>query len=303
MSRYVFGFDFGTLSCRGVAIDLSDGRLAATAESSYRSGVISGRMKHKEIALEPEWNLQDPDDWLESMACVSRQMLDSAGIRPEEVLGVGTDFTSCTLLPVLEDGTPLCTLDIYRDRPNAWPKLWKHHGAQRYAEKIEACAKAHTDWLDTYFGGAVSSEWAYPKILQVAEEDPDIYRAADYFMEAVDYIVFRLTGQNTRTNGILGVNAFYIEGRGYPDREFARALNPLMEVRSQRRSGCRRGSRRDEERQHAAGDGNQYLSSDDVQGIPSGDGNLLDRGRRYDPGTVWIRIRTAGNRRRVQLVC
>lgn len=229
MSRYVFGFDFGTLSCRGVAIDLSDGRLAATAESSYRSGVISGRMKHKEIALEPEWNLQDPDDWLESMACVSRQMLDSAGIRPEEVLGVGTDFTSCTLLPVLEDGTPLCTLDIYTDRPNAWPKLWKHHGAQRYAEKIEACAKAHTDWLDTYFGGAVSSEWAYPKILQVAEEDPDIYRAADYFMEAVDYIVFRLTGQNTRTNGILGVNAFYIEGRGYPDREFARALNPLME--------------------------------------------------------------------------
>ena len=229
MSNYVFGFDFGTLSCRGVAIDLSDGSLAATAECPYRSGVISGRMKHRDIALPPGWNLQDPDDWLESMADVSKQMLRSSKIRPEEVLAVGTDFTSCTLLPVLSDGTPLCTLEEYRDRPNAWPKLWKHHGAQKYAERIEAYAKEHTDWLDTYFGGAVSSEWAYPKILQVVEEDPDIYEAADLFMEAVDYIVLRMTGNNTRTNGILGVNAFYIEGKGYPDRSFARALNPLME--------------------------------------------------------------------------
>lgn len=229
MKRYVFGFDFGTLSCRGVAVDLETGELAATAEHAYKSGVISGTMKHRPIRLKDEWFLQDPDDWEESMGIVSRTMLAQGNILPEEVLAVGTDFTSCTLLPVKEDSTPLCRLEQYRDRPNAWPKLWKHHGAQVYAERIEAYAKANTTWLKKYFGNSVSSEWVYPKILQVAEEDPDIYEEAAYFMEAVDYIVFMLTGNNTRNSGILGVNSFWTEERGYPDPQFAKALNPLME--------------------------------------------------------------------------
>ncbi len=229
MSRYVLGFDFGTLSCRGVALDLNTGKMAATAESPYKNGVISGEMKHKPIKLEPEWFLQDPDDWLESMVSVSREMLREGRIKPEEVAGIGTDFTSCTLIPIKKDGTPLCKMDCFRDIPNAWPKLWKHHGAQPYAERIEKYAKENTTWLKEYFGNSVSSEWVYPKMLQVAEENPEIYIEADYFIEAVDYIVMLLTGINSRNSGILGVNAFWVKGKGYPDAAFARALNPLLE--------------------------------------------------------------------------
>ncbi len=229
MSRYVLGFDFGTLSCRGVALDLENGQMAATAERDYEHGVISGMMHHKPIKLESEWFLQDPDDWIESMIHVSREMLKKGNISPEEVAGIGTDFTSCTLLPVKKDGTPLCKLDRFRDIPNAWPKLWKHHGAQAYAERIEAYAKKNTAWLKEYFGNSVSSEWVYPKMLQVAEENPEVYKEADLFMEAVDYIVMALTGKNSRNSGVLGVNAFWIEGRGYPDPAFAKALNPLLE--------------------------------------------------------------------------
>lgn len=229
MKRYVLGFDFGTLSCRGVALDLSNGQLVATAEHAYRSGVISGKMKHKSIPLKKEWFLQDPDDWIESMSIVSKCMLLEAGINSEQIAGIGTDFTSCTLLPVKKDGTPLCKIPEYRDRPNAWPKLWKHHGAQAQAERIERYAREHTTWLKEYFGNSVSSEWAYPKMLQVLEEDPDIYEEADYFIEAVDWIVMKLTGVNSRTNGILGVNAFYIEGKGYPDKAFAKAFHPMFE--------------------------------------------------------------------------
>lgn len=228
MSKYVLGFDFGTLSCRGLLIDLADGEMKATAEHSYKSGVIAGEMKHKPIPLEKEWFLQDPDDWVESMGIVSKEMLSETGISPEDVIGVGTDFTSCTLLPVKKDGTPLCRLEEFRDIPNAWPKLWKHHGAQIYAERIERYAKENTTWLKEYFGNSVSSEWVYPKILQVVEEDPEVYQAADYFMEAVDYIVMLLTGENTRNKGVLGVNAFWTEKNGYPEKEFAGALNPLM---------------------------------------------------------------------------
>lgn len=229
MSDCVFGFDFGTMSCRGVAISLEDGRVLATAEKEYKNGVISERLPNGGAALPPEWFLQSPEDWLESMRCVSREMLAVGNIKPGEVLGLGTDFTNCTLLPVLKDGTPLCTTDKYKDRPNAWPKLWKHHGAQKYAEQIEAYAKEHCDWLKTYFGNSVSSEWVFPKVMQVLKEDPDIYAAAEYFIEAVDWIVYRLTGELTRNYGVLGVNAFWVKGRGFPDKAFLRALSPELE--------------------------------------------------------------------------
>lgn len=229
MSKYVFGFDFGTLSCRGVAISLDDGSLAATEECHYQHGVISGTMKHKPIPLPNEWFLQDPEDWVESMSIVSQRLLKDSGIRPEDVVGIGTDFTSCTLLPIKKNGEPLCLDERFRDNPNAWPKLWKHHGAQSYAERIERYAKAHTTWLKEYFGNSVSSEWVFPKMMQVAEEAPEIYREADYFIEAVDYIVLLMTGNLARNSGVLGVNAFWIEGRGYPDREFCKAIHPLME--------------------------------------------------------------------------
>ncbi len=223
MSKYVFGFDFGTLSVRGIALNLETGEETASAEWPYRSGVIQGEMKHRPIRLPDEWFLQDPDDWLEGIAKVSKELLKKGNIAPEDVAAVGTDFTSCTLLPIKRDGTPLCKCPEFRDNPNSWPKLWKHHGAQKYAEKIEEYAKSHTVWLKKYFGNSVSSEWVFPKALQVAVESPEIYDAADYFIEAVDWIVMYLTGELTRTNGILGVNAFWNEDTGYPDKEFCKA--------------------------------------------------------------------------------
>src|SRR5438067_9203305 len=38
-----------------------------------------------------------------------------------------SDFTACTMLPVLADGTPLCELPEFAERPHAYVKLWKHH--------------------------------------------------------------------------------------------------------------------------------------------------------------------------------
>lgn len=229
MGSYAFGFDYGTLSCRGIAIDLKTGQVAAAAERQYAHGVINGKMYHADIPLQKEWNLQDPMDWLVCICEISREMLEKGNIRPEEVKSIGTDFTNCTLLPIKKDGTPLCLLKEFRDIPNAWPKLWKHHGAQKYAEEIETYAKEHTTWLKDYFGNSVSSEWVFPKMLQVLREDPEVYYAADYFMEAVDYIVMALTDKVTRCSATLGVNCFWVKDRGYPDRDFLKAIDPRLE--------------------------------------------------------------------------
>ena len=228
MGKCVFGFDFGTLSCRGVAIDLTDGKLLATAEKKYAHGEICECLPDG-TKLPQDWFLQNPRDWLESMQYVSKTMLCEGNIKAENVLGMGTDFTSCTLLPIKKDGTPLCEIERWSGYPNAWPKLWKHHGAQKYAEQIEIYARKHTTWLKDYFGNSVSSEWVFPKVMQVLEENPEIYEEADYFIEGVDWIVYRLTGELTRNYGILGVNAFWVKGQGFPGHGFLKGLAPELE--------------------------------------------------------------------------
>ena len=64
--------------------------------------------------LPPDWALQDPEDYGERAARRgARRRSRPAGVDAREVVGIGTDFTACTLMPVLADGTPLCELDEF----------------------------------------------------------------------------------------------------------------------------------------------------------------------------------------------
>jgi L-ribulokinase len=142
-----------------------------------------------------------------------------------DVIGVGTDFTACTVLPALDDGTPLCELDEFRDRPHAYVKLWRHHAAQPQADRINALAhERHEPWIARY-GGRLSSEWELAKGLQLLEDDPEIYRRMDHWVEAADWIVWRLCGTYVRNICTAGYKAVYQDG-AYPDPEFLAALDP-----------------------------------------------------------------------------
>ena len=148
-----------------------------------------------------------------------------AGIDPGQVVGIGTDFTACTVLPVLADGTPLCELPEYAERPHAYVKLWKHHAAQAQADRINELAHGRGEsWIGRY-GGLISSEWEFAKGLQLLEEDPELYARTDLFVEAADWIVWQLTGRYVRNACTAGYKGIYQDGR-YPDRDFLAALNP-----------------------------------------------------------------------------
>ena len=124
------------------------------------------------FALEPDWALQDPDDYLRVLKTTIPQVLKDAGVVADDVIGVGIDFTACTMLPVTADGRPLCTLPEWRRVPHAWVKLWKHHAAQPEADRINQVAReAGQAWLDRY-GGRISSEWFFSKALQILNEAP-----------------------------------------------------------------------------------------------------------------------------------
>jgi len=229
MGNYTIGIDFGTESGRAVLVDISNGEIIATAVHPYANGVIDEVLPGTEIRLPPDWALQDPNDYLEVVKRTIPAILRESGVAPENVIGVGIDFTACTMLPTTADGTPLCFLPEWRANPHAWVKLWKHHAAQPEANELNEIARQmNQPWLDRY-GGKISSEWFFPKAWQILDEAPEVYEAADRLIEAADWIVWQLTGVETRNNCTAGYKAIWSKREGFPPDVFFKALDSRME--------------------------------------------------------------------------
>jgi L-ribulokinase len=229
--RYAVGVDFGTESGRAVLVSCADGREIGTNVYPYRNGVIDERLPapHDGVPLEPDWALQDPEDYLRTFPETVPALLTETGVDPADVIGVGIDFTSCTMLPTLADGTPLCLLDDLRAEPHAWVKLWKHHAAQPEADRINAVAAERGEpWLPRY-GGRISSEWFFSKALQILDEALDVYARAGRLIEAADWIVWQLTGTETRSSCTAGYKALWSKRDGFPADAFFAALDPRFE--------------------------------------------------------------------------
>jgi L-ribulokinase len=230
-SKYAIGIDFGTESGRAVLVDTQTGREIATSVYSYENGVINEKLPvdGDPVVLEPEWALQDPQDYIRTFQQTVPDVLSQTGINPEDVIGIGIDFTACTMLPVKSDGTPLCELPDFRRNPHTWVKLWKHHAAQPEADKINATARRLNEvWLDRY-GGKISSEWFFAKALQILDEAPEIYDAADRLLEAADWVVWQLTAVEKRNSCTAGYKAMWSKKEGYPPDTFFKALDPRLE--------------------------------------------------------------------------
>ena len=226
MSKYSIGADFGTLSCRALLVDVHTGKEIATASKNYEHAVIDETMVYSGKKLPQDYALQHPQDYLDVLEYTVKKVIADSGVNPADIIGLGIDFTACTLLPVYSDGQPLCFDAKYKEEPHAYVKLWKHHAAQKYATRInETAEKRGEKWLQRY-GGKISSEWLFAKVLQVLEEAPAIYDEADYFIEAADWVIWRLTGAQTRNSCTAGYKAMYHKRDGYPPKEFFGALNP-----------------------------------------------------------------------------
>jgi L-ribulokinase len=229
MTKYAIGVDFGTESGRAVLVNVADGRELATSVHPYSNRVIDEELPESGIALEPDWALQDPNDYLEVFKNTIPAVLKESGVSAEDVIGVGVDFTACTMLPTKADGTPLCFLPEWRNNPHAWVKLWKHHAAQPEADKINQTARDMGEgWLDRY-GGKISSEWFFSKTLQIVDEAPEVYKAADRLLEATDWVIWQLTGVETRNSCTAGYKAMWSKREGFPDKKYFAALDPRLE--------------------------------------------------------------------------
>ncbi|HRU07737.1 MAG TPA: ribulokinase, partial [Candidatus Brocadiia bacterium] len=227
MPRYALGLDFGTGSARALLVDVETGAEAAQSVRAYPDGVITESLPIPAGPRLPrDWALQNPADWLTVLKQIVPEAMSMAKAKPWEVVGIGVDFTACTLLPVTADGTPLSFQPQWRHIPNAWCKLWKHHGADPEVRHIMNIATQRKEAFLPYYGGCMSSEWLLPKALQVLRESPDVYKAADYFIEAGDWIVWKLTGRLTRNSTAAGYKGTWVHELGFPSPEFLEAVDP-----------------------------------------------------------------------------
>lgn len=227
--KYSIGVDFGTQSGRAVLVEVDTGKEVATAVTPYRDGVIDEYLPGTNIKLEDDWALQNPDDYLDVLFTAVPKVIKDSGIDSADVIGLGIDFTACTMLPVAKDGRALCQFLEYKNNPHAWVKLWKHHAAQPEANKFNKIAEERGEEFLVRYGGKISSEWLIPKIWQILDEAPEIYEAADRFMEATDWVTMQMTGIEARNSCTAGYKAIWHKQKDYPDKEFFKALDPRLE--------------------------------------------------------------------------
>lgn len=225
MKRYALGIDFGTLSGRALLVELDTGDEIAVSVKQYTHGVMDKALPCG-TRLDTDWVLQHPSDYLEVLGEAVPNVIRKADIRPEQIIGVGIDFTASTILPTDAKGEPLCFKDEYRDNPHAYVKLWKHHAAQGEANDLNRIAEERGEDFLYRYGGKVSSEWLIPKVWQMLKEAPEVYRAADRIIEAGDWVVWMLTGNERRSNCNAGYKALWHKQKGYPDSAFFAALDP-----------------------------------------------------------------------------
>ncbi|MCD6322785.1 MAG: ribulokinase [Clostridiales bacterium] len=227
--KYAIGVDYGTQSGRAVVVDLNTGNILAQSVKEYTHGVMDEYLPDGVTKLGPDWALEHPADYIEVLELTIPDVLEKSGIKAADIVGVGIDFTACTLISVDKDGTPLCFEDEYKTNPHAYIKLWKHHAAQAQANRLNKTARdMGEDFLQRY-GGKISSEWMLPKIMQTLEEDKEIFDAADRFMESADWVVMWLTGNEMRNSCTAGYKATWHKQKGYPSKEFLKALSPELE--------------------------------------------------------------------------
>ena len=226
--KYTIGIDFGSLSARALLVRISDGAELCDAVSDYPHAVMSEVLVSSGKPLPHSFALQDPEDYIYSMTESVRRVIKDSNVAPEDIIGISLDFTCCTLLPIYSDLSPLSSDPRFKDEPHAYVKLWKHHGAQPYADRLNAIAHERNEsWLP-YYGGSISSEWLFPKLWETLDKAPDVYNAAAHFVEAGDWVTSVLVGKLVKSYTFAAVKAIYIDGVGYPSHDFLACLDERL---------------------------------------------------------------------------
>lgn len=233
-AKYTIGLDYGTNSVRCLIVNVANGAEVAAAVWGYSQGT-AGVI----LARDPNLARQHPADYLKGAELTIKQALATAkksvkGFKADQVIGIGVDTTGSTPLPVDKSGQPLVFQKKFAKNLAALAWLWKDHTGIAEAAEITALAKKMRPQYLAKCGGTYSSEWFFSKILKCLRVAPEVFNAADSWIELSDFVPAALTDTlhpSKFTAGICaaGHKAMYsATWGGYPDKAFLSKLNPKL---------------------------------------------------------------------------
>ena len=234
MSAFTIGIDFGTNSVRAVVVDASDGRVLGTNVFDYPSG-DQGVLLHPK---DPHLARQNPGDYIEGLRVSVVGALNEAAATPgfsrDRVIGIGTDTTGSTPIPVDDHVRPLALDPRWTNNLAAHAWLWKDHTSAPEAERITEAARRHAPEYLAPIGGTYSSEWWWSKIWRCLSVAPDVFDAAASWVELADFVPAVLAGVSdprdiVRCVCAAGHKAMYSEAwGGLPSKAFLTRLDPKL---------------------------------------------------------------------------
>ena len=169
--KFLLGIDVGTSGCKAVLIS-TDGEVRATATHEYPS-----------LYPHPLWVEQEPEDWWQATRKSISRVLEKAGGQGGDVIAVGLTGQMHGLVMLDREGKVL--------RPAI---LWNDQRTVKQCRAIEERVGGAGRVLELT-GNQVLPGFTAPKILWVAENEPEVYRQCATVLLPKDYIRYRLTGE------------------------------------------------------------------------------------------------------------
>lgn len=209
--KTVIGIDYGTQTARAVLVDAADGTVLLSSQYAYPHGVMPG-------------DLASAEDYDEGLAHLLKAVTPPRW--RDTVAAICVDATSLTLVPLNREGDVLCRETDLAAHPQAQIKLWKRHSAQSQADEALALARRTGQPFLARTGGSLSCEWTLPKLLEMRDGAPEVYRRMDAAMDLCEYLTFRLTGRLTRSTGSMAFKGLWAEDLGFPAETYLDALRP-----------------------------------------------------------------------------
>jgi xylulokinase len=168
--KLFLGIDTSTTSSKALLVN-EKGDMLAVASSP-----------HTLQSPHPLWSEQDPHEWWQAVSISIRSVMEKAGIDGDSISALGLTGQMHGLVLLDETGSVL--------RPAI---LWNDQRTQSQCDEIhKRIGKAKFIQIT---GNLALTGFTAPKLLWVAQNEPEVYKKARHVLLPKDYIRYRLTGE------------------------------------------------------------------------------------------------------------
>ena len=171
--KYIVSFDQGTTSSRAILFN-EQGSIVATAQKEFQ-----------QIYPQPGWVEHDPMEIWGTQSGMAREVLETSGVRPQEVAAVGiTNQRETTVVWDKHTGKPVCNAIVWQcRRTSSICDELKRRGLESYVKETTGLI------IDAYFS-ATKIKWILDNVTGTRERA----KRGDLLFGTIDsWLVWNLT--------------------------------------------------------------------------------------------------------------